>query len=218
MIEDRQQLRHITHWTRSPALELTLLIPQPGVSGDRFLAIAAPALGLEGFWQRPRQLRNPANAREFADDHEYPVVAVIPRTGAAGLVGVNVLHFETATIAPDLAELLIYIPLDIFELCWDVQFLGSSIEDLACMFAEVAGWAWSLRPDLRVQRAFVAFEGLIETSATGKETELPAEDGLWIEANMAQALGWNGPEHSRGLRRVHWGQVGADCGRNSTRR
>lgn len=188
MIDDRELLRHVTMWSRSPALELSLLIEGVPPRGHEILSVTRDLLGLEGFWSHPRRLLKEPDVDQLAGDDDYPVVATIP-LASGGVTGVNVLCMDPVVDNPGWAELLFYIPYDIVETCWDVNFLTSPLEDHARMFGEVASWALRLRAAFAVVAGTVTFEGFFP----GWPALDPALcDGMWIKAHVAEMLGMSG--------------------------
>lgn len=204
MIDQRELLRHVTMWSRSPALELSMLIEGPPPEGHEVVSVSSELLGLEGFWSHPRRLNGEPDTKTIAGDDDYPVVATIP-LAAGGVTGLNVLTIDPVVDHPGWSELLFYIPYDIVETCWDVHFLTSPLEDHARMFAEVAGWALRLRGAFPIVAAVVTFEGLFP----GWATLDPATcSGLWMKAPVADALGMAG-ETTGDDRAIPWNRVAA---------
>lgn len=215
MITDAADLRHVTAWSRSPAFELSMLTPRPAPSGAAILEAGVRGFGLRGFWSRPRNLRGEPTTTSLAAPDDYPVVAIAPRSDVPGaLVGVNILAVDPAPgIGESHAELVIFSPYDVFELCWEAQFLTSSNEQVAPAYRAFAQWAAALRRPLGVEHATMGFEGsTFDWTASATESDLERQSGVWMPIDIAAALGWSASGEQRGrLAIVPWDELIRDA-------
>ncbi|MFG0328875.1 MAG: hypothetical protein ACF8PN_03145 [Phycisphaerales bacterium] len=214
MILDPVELRHVTLWSRSPALELSMLLEAPAPAGRALRDAAAQAIGLRGFWERPRNLRGEPNTDALADADDYPVVALIPQAGSGGLVGVNVLSIDRTERGDGESELLFLSPYDIAIQCWGIEMIGSPPEKIGPAILEVAAWAWRLREYFPIGRAWAGYESLF----VGWDHEsIGPEPGVWMTGAYLEGLEIPVEEEVMGCVRVGWASLAEAVRRHGIR-